>query len=128
MAEVIRPQQQGPVQMAGGIWKKGQYVNDDMEQKLKLYKYAGGDFGLLYIYFYNPVAKWLVEFLPMNLAPNVVSDVTLSHLLLDYTRGLPLHHRAVCVPVHGVRRELLDACGCCVLLCEWPLLLPLPLA
>jgi hypothetical protein len=59
--------------MGCGIWKKNHYISQDMQDKLKLYRYAGGDFGLSYIYFYNPFSKWLVEFLPMNLAPNLVS-------------------------------------------------------
>lgn len=59
--------------MLGGLWKQGYYVTEEMGEKLKLYKYAGGDAGLLYIYFYNPVARRLVEFLPETLAPNVVS-------------------------------------------------------
>ena len=56
-----------------GIWKQGQYINELKAENLKLYKYSGGDAGILYIYFYNPIAKRLVEFLPETLAPNVVS-------------------------------------------------------
>jgi ethanolaminephosphotransferase len=44
-----------------------------MGEKLKLYKYAGGDAGILYIYFYNPLARRLVEYLPDTLAPNLIT-------------------------------------------------------
>ena len=44
------------------------YIADGAAEKLKLYKYAGGDTGFAYTYFYNPVALRLVEKLPENLA------------------------------------------------------------
>ena len=37
------------------------------------YKYAGADEGFFYIHFYNPMANFLVEFLPKWLAPNTVT-------------------------------------------------------
>lgn len=48
-------------------------MSKDESEKLKLYKYAGGDLGLLYRYFYNPVACWLVEWVPRWVAPNVLT-------------------------------------------------------
>jgi ethanolaminephosphotransferase len=44
-----------------------------MRENLKKYKYAGGDRGIMYIYFYNPVASYLVNFLPKSLAPNSIT-------------------------------------------------------
>ena len=44
------------------------YLSEDAREKLKLYKYAGGDNGIVYRYFYNPLALKLVEFLPETLA------------------------------------------------------------
>jgi hypothetical protein len=44
------------------------YINDEAAEKLKLYKYSGGDNGIVYRYFYNPVALKLVEYLPETLA------------------------------------------------------------
>ena len=38
-----------------------------------MYKYAGGDSGLVYIYFYNPVSKWLVDRIPESIAPNLIT-------------------------------------------------------
>lgn len=61
--------------LLGGLWRREQYVSRDAAEKLKLYKYAGGDAGLLYIYFYNPVSRRLVEYLPDTLAPNVITLV-----------------------------------------------------
>lgn len=37
------------------------YISPDGAFKLKQYKYAGGDNGILYRYFYNPVAVRLVD-------------------------------------------------------------------
>jgi len=44
------------------------YINDEAAEKLKLYKYSGGDNGIVYRYFYNPVALKLVDYLPETLA------------------------------------------------------------
>jgi hypothetical protein len=40
------------------------YINEDGANKLKLYKYSGGDTGIVYRFFYNPLAVKLVTFLP----------------------------------------------------------------
>jgi hypothetical protein len=39
-----------------------------MADNMRRYKYAGGDRGLLYRFFYNPVASKLVTYLPETLA------------------------------------------------------------
>ena len=44
------------------------YISEEGAEGLKRYKYAGGDTGILYRYFYNPVALKLVSFLPETLA------------------------------------------------------------
>ena len=44
------------------------YISDEAAEKLKQYKYAGGDNGILYKYFYNPVALKLVDLLPDTVA------------------------------------------------------------
>ena len=44
------------------------YISDEGADMLKQYKYAGGDSGILYRYFYNPVALKLVSYLPETLA------------------------------------------------------------
>lgn len=44
------------------------YITFEGAEKLKQYKYCGGDTGLLYRLFYNPVATKLVTFLPDTLA------------------------------------------------------------
>ena len=56
-----------------GLWRTNHYISPDMKEKLRIYRYEGGDYGLSYIYFYNPFAQWLVEFLPRNLAPNLIT-------------------------------------------------------
>lgn len=40
---------------------------------MKQYKYAGGDTGILYRFFYNPVALKLVSYLPETIAPNLIT-------------------------------------------------------
>lgn len=55
------------------ILKPFPYLNTEMKQNLSKYRYAGGDRGIMYIYFYNPLANHLVEFLPESLAPNVIT-------------------------------------------------------
>ena len=49
------------------------YLSEGQRYNLKQYKYAGGDRGLMYIYFYNPMANWIVEYLPDTLAPNTIT-------------------------------------------------------
>lgn len=44
------------------------YISDEGAEGLKAYKYAGGDAGILYRFFYNPVALKLVTYLPETLA------------------------------------------------------------
>lgn len=44
------------------------YISDEAAEKLKLYKYAGGDSGLFYRKFLNPLAIKLVQYVPENLA------------------------------------------------------------
>jgi len=50
------------------FWKLTPYLDGEQCENLKLHKYAGGDRGFLYIYFYNPVATKIVNFLPETLA------------------------------------------------------------
>jgi hypothetical protein len=40
------------------------YLSNQQRYNLGLFKYAGGDQGFMYIYFYNPVANFAVEYLP----------------------------------------------------------------
>lgn len=49
------------------------YLSEEAKTNLKNYKYAGGDRGLMYIYFYNPMAMWLVGRIPEWIAPNVIT-------------------------------------------------------
>ena len=44
------------------------YISEEGAEGLKAYKYAGGDAGILYRFFYNPVALKLVTYLPETLA------------------------------------------------------------
>ena len=44
------------------------YLDNQSAENLKLYRYAGGDSGYVYRYFYNPAATKLVTYLPDTLA------------------------------------------------------------
>ena len=48
-------------------------------KNLKLHKYSGSDEGLMYRFFYNPVANWLVSFLPDYIAPNLLTVIGFIH-------------------------------------------------
>ena len=37
------------------------FFTREQARNLRMYKYSGGDSGLAYVYFYNPVAKCLVD-------------------------------------------------------------------
>ena len=50
------------------FWDLTPYISEEEAENIKQYKYAGGDNGLVYTYFYNPVSKKLVNFLPEWLA------------------------------------------------------------
>ena len=54
-------------------YKLTPYMNQEQRDNLKIYRYAGGDRGLFYVYFYNPVCSAIVEYLPDNLAPNLIT-------------------------------------------------------
>ena len=49
------------------------YIDAEGAHNLKNYKYRGIDDGLAYIYFFEPIANWLVQYIPMWVAPNVVT-------------------------------------------------------
>lgn len=49
------------------------YLGAQDIEGIKKYKYAGEDQGPAYIYFYNPAATKLVEYLPDWLAPNLIT-------------------------------------------------------
>lgn len=50
-----------------------------MAVNLKNHKYSGSDEGLMYIYFYNPVANKLVTFIPETVAPNMITLLGFMH-------------------------------------------------
>jgi len=74
-------------------WCLGPYINEEGRENLLKYKYAGGDKGYAYIYFYNPAATKLVTYLPEWIAPNVLTLIgfifaTLPFLILFGGYGL----------------------------------------
>ena len=57
------------------------YIDRKGAKNLKEHKYSGSDAGLAYIYFYDPLAKYLVELLPEEIAPNTLTMVGFCHTL-----------------------------------------------
>jgi phosphatidylglycerophosphate synthase len=57
------------------IFQLTPYLSETQRRNLHTYKYQGGDTGIIYTYFYNPVAKKLVTYLPVWLAPNLITLV-----------------------------------------------------
>ena len=53
---------------SGALGLFGPYLTEGDCENMKRYKYKGGDDGLVYRYFYNPVATRMVEYLPDWLA------------------------------------------------------------
>ena len=49
------------------------YLDEEQAENLKTYRYYGGDAGYMNTYFYNPVATKIVDNLPENLAPNLIT-------------------------------------------------------
>ena len=58
------------------------YIDKQGAANLKLHKYSGSDAGLAYIYFYDPLAKYLVTLLPEHIAPNTLTMIGFCHTLL----------------------------------------------
>ena len=57
-------------------------INEHAAYNLQRHKYSGCDEGLLYIYFYNPVATKLVTFLPDWVAPNLLTLIGFIHTIV----------------------------------------------
>jgi len=61
------------IERGGQTYSNGRYyLSDQAAYNLKHYRYAGGDYGIVYKYFFNPLALMLVDLIPETLAPNVV--------------------------------------------------------
>lgn len=51
----------------------GPYLTELQRANIRKFKYAGSDEGIMYTYFYNPLATKLVEKCPDWLAPNTIT-------------------------------------------------------
>jgi len=54
-------------------FKPTPYLSKKQCEALNEYKYAGGCTGITFIWFYNPLANYLVNFFPEYVAPNVIT-------------------------------------------------------
>jgi ethanolaminephosphotransferase len=61
------------------------YIYSEREKRnLREHAYHGGDNGITYIYFYNPVANYLVGLLPESLAPNTITMAGFLCVVIPY--------------------------------------------
>jgi ethanolaminephosphotransferase len=54
------------------------YVKPEQEKNILLHSYKGGSDSMYYTYVQSPVCDYLVTFLPVNLAPNVITVLGIS--------------------------------------------------
>ena len=54
-------------------WLFKPFISKEGAENIKQYRYCGDDRGLAYIYFFEPLAEFLVEFVPTNVAPNTLT-------------------------------------------------------
>lgn len=57
-------------------------INEEGAENLKQHKYSGQDLGLAWIYFYNPVSRWLTDRIPESIAPNTITLLGFLHTIL----------------------------------------------
>ena len=67
--------------------RRFRYISELGEKQLPAYRYTGSDNSLVYVHFCSPLADFLVRFLPLWLAPNVITLLGLAlslsgHLLV----------------------------------------------
>ena len=48
------------------------YILEEWKEPIRNYKYKGSDLSILYRYFTSPFCNYVVNYLPDNLAPNIV--------------------------------------------------------
>jgi ethanolaminephosphotransferase len=49
------------------------YIKEDQKELVRAHKYVGQELSITYNYFYAPLCNIIVEYLPMWLAPNIIS-------------------------------------------------------
>jgi hypothetical protein len=57
-------------------------INEEAAENLKQHKYSGSDLGLAWIYFYNPVSRWLTDRIPESIAPNTITLLGFLHTIV----------------------------------------------
>jgi ethanolaminephosphotransferase len=65
-------------------FKYAPYLNNEAQDNLKRYKYAGGDNGIAYKLFFNPFALWLVDRIPVWIAPNLLTLIGFMFTLIPF--------------------------------------------
>ena len=58
------------------------YISEAGALNMSQHKYSGSDLGLAYIYFYDPVARYLTSKLPDYIAPNTLTLFGFVHTLI----------------------------------------------
>lgn len=81
-----------------------------MAHNIKQYKYKGGDLGLTYRLFYNPVANWIIERFPENIAPNLITLIGFFFTLVPCILMFSLYGLDFNSPVSGWFNIMVGIC------------------
>jgi len=74
----------------GIIWNlRSNYVDKIGGEGIRKFKYKGNDFSVSMKYLYGPISRYLVKFIPMNIAPNLITFcswilIVISQILFAY--------------------------------------------
>ena len=61
----------------------GHYVPVACDDVIRSYRYKGSDLSYTYKYFLSPFAEFLIQFMPMTIAPNVVTVVGFTMVVMS---------------------------------------------
>jgi ethanolaminephosphotransferase len=66
------------------VWRVIAYADESKLHHLREYSYHGEDHSLLANYVFQPFWRWAAEFLPLWLAPNLITLLGLFAMVLGY--------------------------------------------
>jgi len=77
------------------------YVKPELEDNVRNYKYKGSCDSLYYIYIQSPLCDWLVDKLPLWLAPNLITLIGFGFNLATYILMVYLYGFTTEGPIDG---------------------------
>lgn len=76
-------------------------LNEDNKKALDEYKYKGGDNGICYRYLHSPLAEIIASWMPMWLAPNVITLIAAMCLVIPHILTVIFYGRSFEGPVES---------------------------